>query len=117
MDYSSRIKELRKKRKLTQSELAQKLNIDQSAIHFWEAGKTCPDIQKLMLLADIFEVSVGYILGKEDIIYPKPPAPGSVPEDVIRYALLGNSGEETDKQWAEVQQFVKFIRQRDTNDS
>lgn len=62
-----RIKELRKMKKLTQKQLAKKINVDCSAVTKWETGKANPDFEKQQLLADFFDVSVDYLLNRTDI--------------------------------------------------
>lgn len=52
------IKELREKSKLTQAELAAKLNVSDKTISKWETGKGYPDISLLEPIAKIFEVSI-----------------------------------------------------------
>ncbi len=60
------IKDLRKKKNMTQDELAEKLNVTRQAVSNWENGKTQPDIETLTQLAEVFEVSVERIIyGKE----------------------------------------------------
>lgn len=61
-----RIKELRKIKKLTQKQLAKKINVDCSAVTKWETGKANPDFEKQQFLADFFGVSVDYLLGRTD---------------------------------------------------
>ena len=61
-----RIKELRKIKKLTQRQLAEKINVDCSAVTKWETGKANPDFEKQRFLADFFGVSVDYLLGRTD---------------------------------------------------
>ncbi len=61
-----RIKELRKTNKLTQKQLAKKINVDCSAVTKWETGKANPDFEKQQFLADFFGVSVDYLLGRTD---------------------------------------------------
>ena len=65
---SSRIKELRKQKKLTQKQLAEKINVDCSAVTKWETGKANPDFEKQQFLADFFGVSVDYLLGRTSSI-------------------------------------------------
>lgn len=61
-----RIKELRKIKKLTQKQLAEKINVDCSAVTKWETGKANPDFEKQQFLADFFNVSVDYLLGRTE---------------------------------------------------
>ena len=60
------IKDLRKKKNMTQDELAEKLNVTRQAVSSWENGKTQPDIETLTQLAEAFDVSVERLIyGKE----------------------------------------------------
>lgn len=62
---SKRIKELRKKANMTQRDLAQKLYVDCSSVTKWETGKALPDPKKLQMLADFFDCSLDYLLGRQ----------------------------------------------------
>ena len=53
---------LRKKKSLTQAELAKQLNVSNQAVSKWEAGKCCPDIELLPVLAHLFDVSIEDLL-------------------------------------------------------
>lgn len=66
MGYKERIRELRISNNLSQMQLAQKLNISQSAIAKWELGKTEPTASALILLSRFFNETTDYILGLED---------------------------------------------------
>lgn len=59
------IKQLRKEKKLSQSKLANLLNVHQTAVSQWEQGRTMPDIEILKQLSNLFGVSIDYILGNE----------------------------------------------------
>jgi transcriptional regulator with XRE-family HTH domain len=63
-----RLKELREYRKITQLNLAQEFNVSQSTIAMWEAGKRDPDSDMVRKLADYFNVSIDYLLGRSN--YP-----------------------------------------------
>lgn len=56
---------LRKGGSMTQSELAEKLNYSDKAISKWERGESVPDITVLKAIADMFEVTVDYLLVRE----------------------------------------------------
>lgn len=66
----NKIRELRKQAGLTQTDLAQKLQTTTSNISGWECDKWQPDNQTLIALADLFDVSLDELLGRErkDII-------------------------------------------------
>ena len=67
MALANTLAELRKKAKLTQSELGAKLSISAQAISKWENGTSEPDIATLKKLADIYGVSVSYIIDNENV--------------------------------------------------
>ena len=61
------LKHLRKERGLTQTELAERLNVSQSTIASWENGKRRPDLDFMPTLADFYGVSVDEIMGREEL--------------------------------------------------
>lgn len=61
----NKIRELRKIANLSQIELAEHVNVHQTAISQWETGKTFPDMSTAQLLADTFGVSIDSLLGRE----------------------------------------------------
>ena len=63
--FGSRLARLRKEHNFTQEDIANKINISAQAISKWENDLTSPDIQTLILLSDIFHVSLDELLGKE----------------------------------------------------
>lgn len=62
VDFGKKITMLRKKQGLTQSELAQRLNVSDKAVSKWERGAGFPEITQLPVLSDIFGVSVDYLM-------------------------------------------------------
>lgn len=63
------IADLRRANDITQAELAEKLNYSDKAVSKWERGESIPDITVLKQIADIFSVTVDYLL-TEDKIQP-----------------------------------------------
>lgn len=63
---NNRIRELRKKRKMTMKQLGDVLDLAESTISQYENGKRQPDYETLLRLGEFFGVSVGYILGAEE---------------------------------------------------
>ncbi len=59
------ITELRKAVPLTQAELAEKLNYSDKAVSKWERGESIPDVIVLKQIADLFGVTVDYLLAEE----------------------------------------------------
>ena len=56
------ISSFRKKKGLTQNELAEKMNVTDKAVSKWERDLSCPDINTISKLADILDVSVEELL-------------------------------------------------------
>lgn len=65
-----RLKKLRKEGKLTQKDIATFLNISQPAYQQFESGKKKMNLETMEKLADYFNVSTDYLLGKTD--FPDP---------------------------------------------
>lgn len=63
--FPQRLKELRLKKGLTQTELGKKIGIKQNSYSDWESGKNEPSLENLIKLADLLEVSVDLLLGRE----------------------------------------------------
>ena len=65
--FKDRLRELRKQKGYSQQELADKINVTKQTISQYERGVREPDYDNLLALCDIFNVSAGYLLGKEDV--------------------------------------------------
>lgn len=63
---AERIKQLRKKKGISQSELAEVICVKNNTVLTWERGTRKSDFEALNLLSDYFEVSFEYILGSSD---------------------------------------------------
>ena len=59
-----RIKELRISKNITQKHFGELLNVSQQAIWKWETGKNEPNIEIIIKIADFFNVSCDYLLGR-----------------------------------------------------
>ena len=94
MEFKDRLKELRKERKLTQVKLGEMLNYGYTAIANYESGRNQPSIPDLKKIASIFNVSMDYLLGVNDIRHPYviDDTSAEFNEFRRRYALLGEEG-------------------------
>ena len=61
---------LRKAKKLTQIELAEKFNYSDKAVSKWEQGATLPDLETLKQLCDFYGVTIDYLTHEENIAAP-----------------------------------------------
>lgn len=66
MEFSERLKDLRKQAGLTQVDVAEKLGISQPAYASWERGAKKPTQENLVKIAQILNVSVDYLVGNSD---------------------------------------------------
>ncbi|MFC2696366.1 MAG: helix-turn-helix domain-containing protein [Candidatus Absconditicoccaceae bacterium] len=66
MEFSERLKNLRKKAGFTQVDVASKLGISQPAYASWERGVKKPTQENLVKIAQIFNVSIDYLVGNSE---------------------------------------------------
>lgn len=62
--FAERLKKLRKEARRTSKEMAEFLNVSQRAYLYYESATHYPDVAGLIKLADYFEVSTDYLLGR-----------------------------------------------------
>lgn len=75
MNTADRIQQLRKAKGISQEELADKIGVSRQAVSKWESEQTTPDVEKVLLLSDYFEVTTDYLLkGIEPVPREMPPA-------------------------------------------
>ena len=67
MDVSEKILQLRKANGFTQEELAEKLNVSRQSVSKWESGQSVPELEKLVALSEIFQVSTDHLLKPSDV--------------------------------------------------
>lgn len=83
----NRLKELRKKKGVTQSDVASFIGISQNNYSYWENGKVKIDAESMRRLAEYFGVTVDYILGRtEDVKVVN----GYTPEGIINYPVIAS---------------------------
>ncbi len=79
------ISSLRKEKNMTQSDLAEKMNVTDKAVSKWERNLSCPDISSIPKLSEILDVSV------EKLLNTQTKYNSSKMEDIINVALIGIS--------------------------
>lgn len=88
MKLSEKIMILRKQKGWSQEELAEKLEVSRQAVSKWESGQASPDIEKILKISQLFEVSTDVLLKEEYDVYateeakelePIPSAPHTTP--------------------------------------
>lgn len=118
MSFGSRLKEARKAKKLTQSEVASKLGIDDTTISKYENDKSEPDNETLKKLSALYECSIDHLMGKpkQSVDEEKHPA-----VELSEYLDMGLTNEDIKKRMdffaefmqlndEQVEEFLSFVR-------
>lgn len=58
MNFNEKIKEIRKKQNLTQEQFARKIFVSRNAVAKWESNRGYPDIQNLITISEVFNISL-----------------------------------------------------------
>lgn len=66
--FSTRFKELREERKLSQSQIGKELGYTQVCISRWESGTRQPELDDIIAVAMFFNVTTDYLLGLTDLL-------------------------------------------------
>ena len=69
--FPERLKQLRDVRGVSQAAVSKEIGVSRYAIYSYEKGKTAPTLDGLIMLADYFDVTTDYLLGRSDT--PKGP--------------------------------------------
>ncbi len=67
MDFSEKIYALRKDKGYTQEQLAEKLDVSRQSISKWESGQVIPEVEKIVELSKVFNVTLDYLLKPSEI--------------------------------------------------
>lgn len=89
MDLSSKLKQLRKAKKVTQEELAQAIGVERSTVGKYETG-VCPSPDILVSIADFFETTVDDLLGRDVPPDTLPPFDNIFRIEKKKFPLLGD---------------------------
>ena len=105
--FSLRLKELRESHNLSQQSFANIINVSQSTVGMWESGKRTPDSEMLAKIADYFDVSVDYLIGRSSEYSVNDELKG------VDFALYNETKELNDSQKKDVLKFVQFLKNKD----
>ena len=67
MNFSEKLLSLRKAKDLTQEQLAEKLDVSRQSISKWESAQASPDLEKIVALSAVFDVTTDYLLKSSEI--------------------------------------------------
>ena len=116
MTIAEKIKYLRKREHLTQTDLGDMLGVKKNAVSKWECGRV-EDIPagKIKAMARIFGVQPSYLIDNEQDL-PQASSVEPVSDEAVKFALFGGDAEITDEMFQEVKQFAAFVKARRTGD-
>lgn len=97
---SKRLKELRMNNSLKQSDLAKLLSISTSRYGQYETGRRSPDYKLLIQIANFYNVSIDYLLGRTNVIKP---------ENIDENDLLAKLNTADSETKASVEQFLNYL--------
>ena len=98
----SRIRELRKKKGLSQEKLGKLINVTKVSISGYENDNRCPDLETFELLVDALDTTPDYLLGRDTLVISEEES------DYKRY--LPKSDLEILKELSKNKEFMKFLR-------
>ena len=88
MEFNNKLYELRKQKGFSQEELANRLNVSRQTISKWEVGESTPDMEKLVAISDLFEMSLDELVKGEE---PKLAEPS---EQIVKSELYSDIKEQ-----------------------
>ena len=71
MNISEKIKKIRNDEKLTQEQFAEKIYVSRNAVAKWETNRGYPDIQNLITISEVFNVSLDELVKADDRVKSK----------------------------------------------
>lgn len=81
MNFSERLKEIRKNEGLSQEQLAEKIGVSRQAITKWETGKGLPDVENMVIIAEIFKTTLDELL-RDSVARQKQEVPVYISETI-----------------------------------
>ena len=111
---SNQLKNLRKRKKMSQNALAEKLFVSQQAVAKWEKNISTPNPDMLIKIAEVFDVTVDYLLGLSD----EKKSPASVPPSESAQMLRELCGNLTPEYQDELLRYGQYLltQQRSQSD-
>lgn len=118
--FPNRLKMLRLQKKLTHQDMADFLGITRQGYSKYENGQSQPDIDTINKLAEFFNVTTDYLLGRTD--HPNPPEQDDIPEELkdpglgLFFKELAEAPEERREQLLKIWEILKSEGNRKPGD-
>ncbi len=103
---AEKIKNLRNMRRLTQAEFARLMGVSTSAVSMWETEQREPDLGTIGKIADFFNVSVDYLMGRDAQESGADPLDEQLKD--IAFALYGEMSDLSDEAKKDIIDFYNF---------
>lgn len=128
--FGERLKDLRKENNLTQEQLANMFFLNKSSVSRYEKDKQMPENDMLQKIADYFEVTIDYLLGRSDIRTPhkdehldanleKFPKDKTLNDDLIdlmiRYGIIKDKNSVNEKHLEFIQYAIETYKNEQNN--
>ncbi len=78
MEFNNKLYELRKQKGFSQEELANRLNVSRQTISKWEVGESTPDMENLVAISELFEISL------DELVLNKVPEESDTSAQVVK---------------------------------
>ena len=78
MEFNNKLYELRKQKGFSQEELANRLNVSRQTISKWEVGESTPDMENLVAISELFEISL------DELVLDKVPKEADTSAQVVK---------------------------------
>ncbi|KLR75305.1 XRE family transcriptional regulator [Geobacillus sp. T6] len=120
MTFGKRLRFLRKKMNMTQKDLADRFSLGESTIGMYERDEREPSFEFVRQLADFFNVTTDYLLGRTD--HPNPPEQDDIPEELkdpelgLFFKELAEAPEERREQLLKIWEILKSEGNRKPGD-
>lgn len=115
MSFAQKLKLLRLENEMTQEYVANRMNVARSTIAGYETKNRQPSHEKLTALANIFHVSVDYLLDDGETVYMTPSQVGPLPLD--EQNLLESYQNLSDRSQKDLKEYISLLKLRDNHQS
>ncbi|SFP17364.1 helix-turn-helix domain-containing protein [Salibacterium halotolerans] len=110
MEFKNRLIELRKNKKINQKELAEIIGVARTTYGMYEQGQRTPDYDTLQKIADYFEVSLDYLLGRTN--NPTTPNEEYDPMEDLKQFFIDNDLQDAGFNFYDINEWKKMSREQ-----
>ena len=105
MEFNNKLYELRKQKGFSQEELANRLNVSRQTISKWEVGESTPDMENLVAIRELFEISL------DELVLDKVPEEADTSAQVVKSEFYSDIKENvlTDENRKKAKKGIKIV--------